>query len=96
MAEDRRFLGEPARKRLCSVDSMSVNGTKRTYQDDLLLVRFRATADIHARVASTASVVNDPQRSLTAERLQLHALDHGDGHAGDRAAENRLGGTMSR
>src|SRR2546430_10134075 len=41
----------------------STHGTKRTYRDDLLLVRFRATADIHARVASTASVVNDPQRS---------------------------------
>jgi hypothetical protein len=34
---------------------------ERTYRDDLLLVRFRATADIHARVASTASVVNDPE-----------------------------------
>ena len=34
-----------------------------TYRDDLLLVRFRATADINARVASTASVVNDPLRS---------------------------------
>src|SRR6476661_4440007 len=41
----------------------SANGTKRTYRDDLLLVRFRATADIHARVASTASVVNDPKRT---------------------------------
>jgi hypothetical protein len=37
-------------------------GTKRTCRNDLLLVRFRATADMHARMASTASVVNDPQR----------------------------------
>jgi hypothetical protein len=40
-------------------------GTKRTYRDDLLLARFRATADIHARVASTASVVNDPKQTNT-------------------------------
>jgi hypothetical protein len=41
---------------------MTAIGTKRTYRDDLLLVRFRATADKRARVASTASVVNDPDR----------------------------------
>jgi hypothetical protein len=41
----------------------SANGTKRTYRDDLLFVRFRATADRHARVAWTASVVNDPERT---------------------------------
>jgi hypothetical protein len=40
---------------------MSANGTKRTSQDVGPFVRFRATADRHARVASTASVVNDPQ-----------------------------------
>jgi hypothetical protein len=39
-------------------------GTKRTYRDDLLLVRFRATADLHARVASTVSVAIDPKRTL--------------------------------
>jgi hypothetical protein len=39
---------------------MSGFGTKRTYRDDLLLVCFRGKADMHARVASTASVVNDP------------------------------------
>ena len=38
-------------------------GTKRTFQDVGPFVRFRATADIHARVASTASVVNDPKRT---------------------------------
>jgi hypothetical protein len=41
----------------------SVHGTKRTYRDGLLLVRFRATAVKHARVASAASVVNDPLRT---------------------------------
>ena len=39
---------------------MSAYGTKRTSQDVGPFVRFRAKADIHARVASTASVVNDP------------------------------------
>jgi hypothetical protein len=29
---------------------------------------FRATADIHARVASTASVVNDPNRTLAGSK----------------------------
>jgi hypothetical protein len=40
---------------------MSAHGAKRTYRDDLLFVRFRAKADKQARVASTASVVNDPE-----------------------------------
>ena len=39
----------------------STHGTKRTSQDVGPFVRFRATADRHARVASTASVVNDPE-----------------------------------
>ena len=47
-------------------------GTKRTYRDDLLVVRFRATAVRHARVASTASVVNDPSRHLTINFVVLH------------------------
>jgi hypothetical protein len=38
---------------------MSAPGTKRTSQDVGPFVRFRGK-DIHARVASTASVVNDP------------------------------------
>src|SRR5215467_6246632 len=38
-------------------------GTKRTWPDVGPFVRFRATADKHARVASTASVVNDPQET---------------------------------
>jgi hypothetical protein len=36
-------------------------GTKRTYRHDLLLVRFRGEADIHDRLAWTASVANDPK-----------------------------------
>jgi hypothetical protein len=48
-------------------------GTKRTaayrrrgrrYRDGLLIVRFRGEADMHRGVASTASVVNDPKRTL--------------------------------
>jgi MFS family permease len=42
---------------------MSAFGTKRTWPDVGPFVRFRATADRHARVASTASVVNDPKRT---------------------------------
>ncbi len=42
-------------------------GTKRTYQHDLLFVRFRGEADMDDRVASTASVVNDPKRTLSVE-----------------------------
>src|SRR5438128_2917285 len=42
----------------------SSKATKRTYRHDLLFVRSRATADMHARVASTASVANDPKRTL--------------------------------
>jgi hypothetical protein len=57
------FVGDGEKTRCFSAVRSDANGTKRTYRDDLLLVRFRATADIHARVASTASVVNDPLRS---------------------------------
>jgi hypothetical protein len=35
-------------------------GTKRTYRDDLLLVRFRGEPDMHDDEALTASVANDP------------------------------------
>jgi hypothetical protein len=42
---------------------LPANSTKRTYRDGPLIVRFRAKADKQARVASTASVVNDPNRS---------------------------------
>jgi hypothetical protein len=37
------------------------NGTKRMSQDVGPFVRFRAKADRHARVASPASVVKDPE-----------------------------------
>jgi hypothetical protein len=57
-----RRRGDRIRTDFAAVRSVAI-GTKRTYRDDLLLVRFRATADIHARVASTASVVNDPNRT---------------------------------
>jgi len=52
--------------------SKAAHGTKRTYRDGLLLVRFRTTADKHARVASAASVVNDPSRHLTINFVVLH------------------------
>jgi hypothetical protein len=35
-------------------------GTKRTYQDVRLLVRFRAKADMHSGAALAASVAFDP------------------------------------
>src|SRR5207244_12517965 len=38
----------------------AASGTKRTSRNVGPFVRFRATADKHARVASAASVVNDP------------------------------------
>jgi hypothetical protein len=38
----------------------AVSGTNRTSQGVSSFVRFRAKADRHARVASAASVVNDP------------------------------------
>ena len=43
---------------------MSAIGTKWTYRDDLLFVRFRGEADMHGSVASTASAVIDPERTL--------------------------------
>src|SRR6266852_3567531 len=42
---------------------MSANGTKRTSQDVDPFVRFRAKADIHDGVASTASVADDPEQT---------------------------------
>jgi hypothetical protein len=51
---------------------MSGFGTKRTYRDDLLFVRFRATADKHARVTSAASVVNDPSATSAAKFAVMH------------------------
>ena len=43
----------------------SAFGTKRTYRDCLLLVRFRGEADMDDRAALTASVVDDPKRTKT-------------------------------
>jgi hypothetical protein len=42
---------------------MSASGTKRTYPRRLLFVRFWGEADMDDRLASTASVVNDPKRT---------------------------------
>ena len=42
------------------IPAMSAFGTKRTYQHDLLIVRFRGEADLHGPLALPASVVNDP------------------------------------
>jgi hypothetical protein len=52
---------------------MSAFGTKRTYRDDLLFVRFRGEADIHGRVASTASVAR--HRSLEQGLAALRDFD---------------------
>ena len=41
---------------------MSARGTKRTYRDDLLFVRFRGEADMRGDVGLSASVANDPNR----------------------------------
>src|SRR5215813_10343366 len=57
-------------------------GTKRTYRDDLLLVRFRGEADMHRGSASTASVADDSSRTSTStangeqvvNRRQPHAV----------------------
>jgi hypothetical protein len=61
---------------------MSGVGTKRTYRDDLLLVRFRGEADMHGGSASTASVADDSSRTSTSaangepvvNRRQPHAV----------------------
>jgi hypothetical protein len=42
---------------------LSAYGTKRTYQDVRLLVRFRAKADMHNGAALAASVAFDPKRT---------------------------------
>src|SRR5215472_5260551 len=55
---------------------------KRTYRDDLLLVRFRGEADMHRGSASTASVADDSSRTSTStangeqvvNRRQPHAV----------------------
>ena len=44
---------------------MSAFGTKRTYRDDLLIVRFWRTADMRSRPALIASDANDPDRTQT-------------------------------
>jgi hypothetical protein len=38
-------------------------GTKRTYRDVWLFVRFWGEADMHDHAATTALVANDPQRT---------------------------------
>ena len=57
-------------------------GTKRTYPDDLLLVRFRGEADMHRGSAWTASVADDSSWKSTytangeqvVNRRQPHAV----------------------
>jgi len=44
---------------------ISAFGTKRTYRDDLLIVRFWCTADMRSRPALIASDANDPDRTQT-------------------------------
>jgi hypothetical protein len=74
MPEDRRFLGELARKRLRSVDSMSVNGTKRTSRDARLLVRFRREADMSRPRVAYPSDANDPKPTSGVQVLNPKAL----------------------
>jgi hypothetical protein len=40
---------------------MTANGTKRTYRELCLLVRFRGTADIRCRLVLMVRGANDPQ-----------------------------------
>jgi len=52
-------------KRLFAAVHESAFGTKRTYRGKRSLVRFRGEADIRSGVASIASVVDDPKRTLS-------------------------------
>jgi hypothetical protein len=69
-------------KKVLANSEPSTHGTKRTYPDDLLLVRFRGEADMHRGSASTASVADDSSWKSThtangeqvVNRRQPHAV----------------------
>jgi hypothetical protein len=61
----------------------AASGTKRTYPRRLLFVRFRGEADVHDRLASTSSVVDDLKRTFAGHFCW-------DARPGIRSAEDKL------
>src|SRR5215831_546019 len=72
----RRFMVVITNDRTQTIFALheSAFGTKRTSRDDLIIVRFRGEADMRRGVAPTASVADDPTRTVPASRCQTGRL----------------------